>query len=266
MIYLLPLVLLLAFAVYDEYLHDRGVAWKKPIFYTFLLFLVVIMSVRYRVGIDTLNYMETYWQVEPLNEISLRIIFEQYEPLNYLLKSFAKLFSEDFVIYQTFHVVILNVLIARFILKNTKHILFALFFYFILSALYFNTEILRESLSVAVFINAYGYIKEKKWVQYYLCALIAFGFHTSGLITFIIPFIPKIRINWMFWILLILFIIFLNLFHDQLSIISFFLAQTAQTKIDVYLSNDGLNFFGLASSLIRNFLFPFLFIFLSSAK
>lgn len=214
------------------------------------------MSFRYRVGIDTLNYIEHYEWITPFRDISIKDIFTQFEPLNTLIRSIAKNISSDFVIYQILHVVILNTLIARFILRNTRHILWALFFYFILAALYFNTEIMRESLAVAVFINGYKYIEKKQWLKYYLCAFIALGFHTSALIVFIVPLIRWVRFNAIFVVITVCSCLFLVKFNDTLTLLALYLSPEAALKLGYYLEADGFNINGIIVLLAGNTFFP----------
>lgn len=220
------------------------------------------MALRYRVGIDTLNYMEGYQWVKPIDKTSFAEIFAQFEPLNVLLRSLAKGISDDFVIYQIFHVVLLNALIARFILKHTKNILFALFFYFLLAALYFNTEILRESLAVAVFINAYDYMKQNKWLKYYACIVVAIGFHTSAIITLLMPLSNMLRLNKLFWICSIVFVLVLIQFQNQLEFIALYLDATAGEKLTRYLNSDRLNINWIISQLISTVFFPLSFLYI----
>lgn len=262
MIYILPLILILIFAIYNEYINNKSVKSKKPIFYCFLLYLIGTMAMRYRVGMDTMNYMNYYDSIEPLGSVPFKFYFEQFEPLSYLLRGTARYFSDEFVVYQFLHVVLLNTLIARFILKNTQYILFALFFYFLTSALYFNTEILRESLAVAVFINSYKYIEEKKWLKYYICVLISIGFHTSATFLLIVPLFYKLKFNKVFWVVLVLFVVLLILFQEKLNLIALYFGDTASGKISGYLSSDTTNLNGKIAAFLRFSLFPILFSYL----
>ena len=221
------------------------------------------MALRYRVGIDTLNYMRNFEWVLPIERTSLFEIFSQFEPLNVLLRSIAKSFSDDFVFFQILHVFILNTLIARFILRHTQHILFALFFYFLLAGLYFNTEILRESLAVAVFINAFDYLKQKQWLKYYLCTAIAIGFHTSASLTLLIPLVYKIQLNRFFWFVSGVFLVLLFVFQSQLHFIAIFFESTAGDKIIGYLNQDRLNINWMIVQVLNTAAFPIFFLYLN---
>ena len=268
MIYLLPLLILLFVAIYREYINDYSVKSNRPIFFIFLSYLVVLMAFRYRIGIDTLTYMDKYQYVESIGNTTLSAIFSEYEPLNGLLRSITKSFSDDFLLFQIVHVVLLNTLLARFILRHTDKILLGLFFYFLLAGIYFNTEILRESLAVAVFLNAYDFLLKKKWIQYYLCAFIALGFHTSALITFIIPFIRHFKANKFFILVLIGFAISLMVFAPQLQLIALYLSPEAASKVLFYLDtfNFDFNFNRYLVGLSRDIILPFILLHLYKKK
>ena len=259
MIYLIPLFILLIFAINCEYNVTPDPSRNKPIVYVFLSYIGVLMAFRYRLSLDTINYMEVYHLVKPLNKLSFVEVFEQYEPLNIFLKSLAKNISDEFYVYQIFHSIILNILISRFIVKNTKYVLFALFFYFLLTALYFNAAIMRESLAIAVFINAYSYIEKKKWLRYYLCCFIALGFHTSALITFIIPLFRNLKFNWFYCLGLIVFVGAIGYFQNQLTFVAEYLDPEARRKLLGYLTGDRFNIYWIIVQLINKAAFPFLF-------
>ena len=189
MIYILPLLFTFLCAVVCE-CREKKLRVHKPLFILILTYCVLLMAFRYRVGGDTLRYMDSYRFIPDLMHINLSDVFSYYytDPLYTLLCSFAKLFGKSFYIFQLFHACLLNYLIGRFIVHNTKNILFALFFYMIICFLYFNTEILRESLAVAVFVNSVRFLEKKQWIFYYMLCFIALGFHVSAIVTFFLPF------------------------------------------------------------------------------
>lgn len=256
MIYLIPLILLFLIAYHREYSRGYTTETNIPIFVAFMLYLVILMGLRYRVGLDTLNYMGSYDSVMRFRNTNLKFIFDQLEPLNYLIKSIAKNFSDDFVVYQAFHVVLLNILIGRFIIRNCEYILFALFFYFLFAGLYFNSEILRESVAVAIFLNAYEYIQRRSWVKYYLCATIALGFHTSALIIFVIPFLSRLRLNTFFFVFLGIFTLLIIRFQDELQLLVVYLDPEVSKKVMIYLEKEGLSVIGLSVALMRMSIIP----------
>ena len=128
----------------------------------FLLFLllVCVTGFRYRVGIDTLNYMENYSQVPSLADFSWEYFFEgDYEFLYVLLVNISRVFSDSFFSFQFLQVAIVNTVIFRFAIKYSANVYIYIFLYIMMGYLYFNTEILRESIAICCFILSWEYLQ-----------------------------------------------------------------------------------------------------------
>jgi hypothetical protein len=54
---------------------------------------------------------------------------------------------------------------------------------------------MRESLAVCVFLLAYPYFKDRKWIKYYLLAVVAFLFHSSAIIILFFPFFRNLKLT-----------------------------------------------------------------------
>ena len=97
-----------------------------------LIFVILISGLRYRVGIDTLNYMEVYNSLPSANNIS--DIFDSegnysMRPLFLLLVVISKLFSNDFWVCQLLHAIILNSCVFYFLYKESKYPFFCVAMY-----------------------------------------------------------------------------------------------------------------------------------------
>jgi hypothetical protein len=55
--------------------------------------------------------------------------------------------------------------------------------------MFFNFEVIRESLAVAISLLAYDSLIRKKWISYYLIAIVCFLAHSSAIMIFILPFL-----------------------------------------------------------------------------
>ncbi|MFI3285995.1 MAG: EpsG family protein [Rikenellaceae bacterium] len=262
MIYLLPLLFLALFVVVSEYLKQPNKLESSIIYFIFLLYYTTLVALRYRVGIDTLNYMESYSMVGSLDKIAQSGVTTNFEPLYIGLCLICRSISEEFVVLQIVHVVIINILITRFIFRNTRYRLTALLLYLIMGFLYFNTEIIRESIAVALFINAIELLKNRKYLYYYAIMIIASGFHTSALITLFVPFFMQIRFNKLFFCLLALFITLLYLFtygKVALPLIGGSYS-VAMDKVIGYLQADSLNLNWIIVNMVRSVALPALFL------
>ncbi len=263
MIYLLPLLFLSVFVLLNEYLRSPKRCENTIIYLLFIGYYTILMALRYRVGIDTLNYMESYELLSKVDNISLRGILSTFEPLYFALCLLCRAISEDFVVLQIAHTLIINILISIFIFRNTQYRLTALLFYLIVCFLYFNTEIIRESIAVAIFINAVELLKRRRYGWYYIVMVAASGFHTSALVTLLIPLFMNLRLNRLFFGSLALFATLLYLYTEELLPI-FVMAGggnlIAMEKIITYMNTEPLNVNWLIVTMFRSIALPALFL------
>lgn len=194
MIYLFALFLILLGVYNYDYRglkHGRAV-WLAVIY----IILVCIAGFRYRIGGDTIQYMHYYDMVHPLGELNV-IDFQKtrYAPGFIIFASICKSISPDFTLVQFLVAAFLNFAVLFFFTKNSRHPFFGVLLYYFFMYVTLNMEVMRESIAVAIFLLSWHYLKERKLLKYYLCAILAIFFHISALILLFIPlvFLPGIR-------------------------------------------------------------------------
>lgn len=186
MIYLLLLTLLLWLSFfYDICERKRNkVFWEGFV----LMAFVLIAGLRWRLGIDTTRYLDTYYYEIPTIE---KFSFEDYtlwnSPLYYLLCSMVKSMGGRFYIIQIIHSLFVNLLIFKYINKHSKNLFTCLFFYYVFCYLNYNMEIIRASFSIVICLFANDYIKDKMWFKGYALYIIAFLFHYQAIIAMLMP-------------------------------------------------------------------------------
>lgn len=161
-----------------------------------LIYIILLIGFRYRVGIDTINYMRAY-PLSPLlhNFWNINIFNERFEPGYLLICAICKLFSKDFWLSQLVMTAITNCCVFIFLFRYCKNPFIGIFIYFILQWLYFSTEIIRESVAIGIFLLNYRNIERKRWVKYYLLSLLSIFFHYSAIIIWFIPLAKFIKFN-----------------------------------------------------------------------
>ncbi|HWD87883.1 MAG TPA: EpsG family protein [Mucilaginibacter sp.] len=195
MIYLIILIIISAFAVRYDFSFDGK--RHENFWYNFVLcVLLALAGLRYKVGGDTFAYMEYFKEIPRIWEIKPGDIARaQFEPLWTILVSTSKSIVNDFVFFQIIHAAFINIVIFRFIKKNTPYRFTSVLIYYLFFYVDFNTEVMRESLAVCMFLLAYPHLKTKNWVKYYLFAMLAFLFHGSAIVLFLIPFLSNIKLK-----------------------------------------------------------------------
>ncbi|RHL39411.1 EpsG family protein [Segatella copri] len=198
MIYLI-LILLFLFPVYacDYKLwnfgnsYERGNTYKG---YYFFLYIVVVLflGLRNYVGGDTIGYMDMWKKIPFLEGLSkFDFLHAKYAPMWYITNSFCKTINFNFYSFQIFHAILVNGVIFYIVSKYCQYRFTVIFFYVVATLLYFNCEILRESLSLSCGLLAMNHYKEKRWLQYFSWSLFALSFHKSGIVLLVIPFVYR---------------------------------------------------------------------------
>lgn len=243
--------------IYDIAKH---VKYKSLASFFILIITIFIVGFRYKVGVDTYNYMYHYPDVPLINKIEWENLFSySYQPLFLLLSSICKSISSDFCLFQLAHATIVNIIIFSFIRKNTPYPFTGYFIYLTTYFMYFNFEILKESLAVATFLIGYKYLEKGKLFKFYFYTIIAFLFHISAIITLFFPLIKRLKLNKRFYLMAIGFSVFLMFSYSLLGLFSFWgkLAQKAITYATVA-EQSVLNFNWLITQMLIYVIFPFI--------
>jgi hypothetical protein len=233
---------------------------------------VLLAGLRYKIGGDTIAYMNWYDDGVPtLSKMSLFNTSDanetQFDYLWVAFCSFCGLFSTDYFFMQFVHALVINSVYFYFIYKSTNYRFTALLIYFCLGFLYFNTEIMRESLAIAIFLLSISSFYRRKWIHYYIFSIIAFLFHSSALLLFFLPFISKIKVNKFFFysifILIPLIGVIWNLFQENIKLL--FIFSNIESKAEAYFNDEYVpNINGIILMIFIYVIIPLLLTFLSN--
>ncbi|MBD5299151.1 MAG: EpsG family protein [Bacteroides sp.] len=205
MVYIIAFLAALICAVLNERFSP---SIRKSLLITLCVYVILVLGLRYRVGVDTLNYMNTYRFIPTLDQFfynnTAKMI--RYEPGFLFVCCLCKTLYGDFWTVQIIMAALTNSCIFYFIYRSCKNPFVGIVFYFILQCLYFNTEIMRESAAVAIFLLNFKNLQEKKWLNYYLLACLSLMFHYSAIVIFFFPFASWLKPNYIFLVLCICFL------------------------------------------------------------
>lgn len=240
---------------------------EKAYFILFIL-AVLVAGCRYVVGGDTVRYMR-FWEYYPtFSEKPDLFSYVLFDPFWMLLNVCCKSVCDDFIFFQFVHALLLNGILFYGVFNRQvyfkEHKFTIVFFYFIYFYLYFNMEILRESLAVSFFLLSLPVFQKKKWLKYYLFAIIAFLFHSSAIVLFILPvfrYVPWSKF-WIISIFVSMFVVF-NYLEGILSI--FMMNPVIAQKMELY-GDASMNFNGKVFRTIIYFAIPMWVIYLNDKK
>lgn len=161
---------------------------RQQIFNAFVCVLIVICGIRYRVGTDTIAYMDEY-------NGALHDLSDRYQIGWILILKFFKSINANFYFVQFAIATIINWGVCRFINSSKKMYIFSgLLLYYSLLFPAWNFEILRQSICISLFLIALPYIKKKLSI-YFILICIASTIHEMSLILLFVPLFMKIQLN-----------------------------------------------------------------------
>lgn len=223
--------------------------------------LVLLSAMRYRVGGDSLHYFDVFNSYPTLATLGAYDFANSEYNMGWIVfNAVVKSLSDSFYTFQFVHALILNITVFYFIKRYGRNKFLIAFFYLFFYYLYFNMEILRESLAIAIFLLGIPSLLNKNWRVYYIYCLVAYLFHSSALILFTFPiFARKMQVKYQITLLVALAVVVNIISFDNIisSIFgSFSIAQKASRN---YL-NIEINIIGILIPLLKMMAFYIIYI------
>lgn len=234
---------------------------NKAFYWELCVFLSMFMGFRYRVGGDSLWYNNMFDEdfYPSLDELLSGYDFaaNYFYPGWLFLNAMVKSTVGEFWGVQLLQALFVNIVcfyIFDKYCREQKYICLLVYYFFYF--LYFNTEIMRESISASFFFLAYKYVVEKKWGKYYAVCMLAFLFHPSAVVVFVIPalLVFSYLLNRHFYIYYTVIVImsFLLTYNIQ-TFISAMPTEFIMSKADYYMTRD-MSFNGIVGTIIMKLL------------
>lgn len=194
MIYIFVLLLLVVLSIHYDI--NGETRYRNFWFNGFLVFFILLAGLRWRLCMDTPNYIYNFYHEYPtLSDFSWRDYSFGKDPLFALLNSIVKSAGGRFYIVQIIQAAFVNVLALHYIKKHCTYCFTALLFYYVLCYLGYSMEIMRASMSIALSLYANDYFLERKWIKAYGLLLVGCLFHAQTIVLLILPVLFFLRLN-----------------------------------------------------------------------
>ena len=194
MVYNIILILLLYLSYYYDFCSHRN--GRKEWYYAILVFFILFAGLRWRLGIDTPNYIYHFYysipEIEKLTDDDLNL---GSKPLWILLNSAVKTLGGRYFIVQLIEAAFVNVLIFNYFKRHSRYVFTCIFFYYVFLYLSFSFTIMKAAMSIVVCLYANDYILQKKWVKGYMLYLISALFHPQAILIMLTPFLLFLKLN-----------------------------------------------------------------------
>lgn len=180
MIYLFIAVFLLFLSFHYDV--NRNIGGKERCYQLVFIILVCLAGLRYRIGIDSLNYNYSFYhETENIFNVFGTLSITEY-PLWKLLNSIVYTIGGRFYMIQFIESAFVNFLVFAYIKKHSNYIFTCVFLYFIWIYPENNFEEMKQAFAVAISLYANDYMLEKKYLRGILLFTIACLFHFAAII------------------------------------------------------------------------------------
>ncbi len=227
------------------YLYDlkKMIVGYDMTFWGICFLLIVVAGMRYQIGADTINYMDNFRYVKDLSKLSVQDFSDtRYMPGWIIFASACKSLNSQLIGLQFVHAIILNVSIFLFIKTFAQYRFTAVLMYVLLAYINLNTEILRESLAMSVFLLAIVAFVRNKWFIYLIVCFCTSMIHVSGFISFLFPIGKLLKISSRKRIVILslfLFVISSGIWtFFQAQIVDFFVLGAIEEGAEAYLNSE----------------------------
>lgn len=207
---------------------------KNGLFFGFVL-VTILGCIHYNYGNDYMSYYEMYnyntsvpFSIDYLQVDNLHDREPGWGLLNYIFK-----YLGGFYMMVAFLNIIQNTIYYRFIKNNVekKYWGISIMIYLLSTSLYImNFSMMRQGLSIALFVYAWEYLKEKRFIPSLIIILVASTIHQSAIVLLgftLLPFLPLSRRQ-----ISIIFIVF---------VITLYLSgQFLNETFESFISNEGI--------------------------
>lgn len=227
------------------------------------IILITVAGVRYRIGYDTINYMNSFQIAPTLQELMNGAQLKGDLIWGYLM-GFSKEIYNDFFVVQILQSIIVNGFIFWFIKRQSPKPFLGVLLYFLLQWWNLCFEAMREAIAISFFLYGMDALLSGKGLKgYYLRVWPAVFAHTFGFITLFFPFIRYLRFNKFSIVVYIAIIVLLFSVKDYVNDITMLIGMVSDDavfKADKYFNSDtfgesNLSLMGIIS-LIIGYIFP----------
>lgn len=163
-----------------------------------LVWFIALSGFQYCVGVDIPRYMEEFQSLSKqfnVDVISNMTDGSKRQPGWLFLSWVCRLFTDNFLFFKIVQAVFFNVAVFSFFKRESKYVFLCVFFYAVSDYLVINFNVLRQGFSIAFGLYAISYLKNRQYIKYALCVLLAYMFHNSALALLISLIVPFMKFN-----------------------------------------------------------------------
>lgn len=209
--------------------------YKKILAITTMIILCVISGTRFNTGgSDYFAYKNIYNNIKLMpfwKGIIETSKYSGFESGFCFYMSVIKLIGFNYYGFTLINSVVFYILFYKVLKKYDYNINFILIL-FLYKIFFYNTFIsLRQPIAILIFWLSLDYLKEKKYIKYFLMCTLAFTFHKAAIILYFVPLVTHFKISKKTYIIFLVTCLFLYAINFS-SIINM------KSILDIFFAND----------------------------
>lgn len=172
----------------------------------------------------------TYFRINPFEGGAEHF----YEPGYIIFNLLVKRFTNCYPVFQFIQTLICLTLLFRFALLKRLNVPFFLMLFLTFEGYVLLINLMRNAISILIFINALPYIEERRPIPYFLLCIVATAFHLTGILFVPLYYILNMKINRWFFLALFIFGVSILVFRIKLlTPILGFLVGGSDTRFEI---------------------------------
>lgn len=182
MIYAIPYLLLVAFLGFLAFVYDSQEEESARTFLSVIALYTLIIFFGFRgfCFYDWNSYYPEFQAFQFRELIELPIDKWRFEPGFQLLMTGCKAIIDNYHVFVFVCTCINTALLMNFLRKRVDNIPLALVVCICMNGIILFTDLMRNSISILIFMNTLGYLKERRAIPYFLLNLLGMTFHLSS--------------------------------------------------------------------------------------
>ena len=194
MIYIfITLLLLLLSFYYDIGGKEKG---RDQWYFMIMVVLILLAGLRYRLGIDTPNYIEHFYHDIPtVDQLTLADFSIGNKPLWTLINSIVLSLGGRYFIVQIIEAAFVNILVFKYVKRHSRYIFTCIFFYFLCMYLSLSFVVMKAAMSIVICLFANDFASQKQWSKAYVLYFLAALFHPQTIVIMLTPLFMFLRLD-----------------------------------------------------------------------
>lgn len=204
--YAIPYLLLVAFLGFLAFVYDsrEDATLRGATTAVALLTMVIFFGFRGFCFYDWNSYYPEFIEFQPRELFELPIIKWRFEPGFQILLAACKGLVDNYHFFVFVCTCIETILLLNFLKKRVDNIPLAITVCICMNGIIMFTDLMRNSISILIFMNTLGYLKERRPLPFFLFNLFGMTFHLSS--AAFLPLYFVLHRRWPKWLYLGLFL------------------------------------------------------------